>query len=89
MVLMAIMGGVGTRFGPLLGAALLVPLDQYIRAYFGASVHGLHLVIYALILILVILLIPRGIGPTVKDWISKYERKAESGVTKQSDEGAA
>ncbi|NLB53517.1 MAG: branched-chain amino acid ABC transporter permease [Syntrophomonadaceae bacterium] len=78
MVLMTIVGGMGTLWGPVLGAVLMVPLDQFIRAYFGGSVHGLHMVIYAVILILVILVIPRGIGPTLSDWVKKYDKKAES-----------
>jgi ABC-type branched-chain amino acid transport system, permease component len=78
LVLMAIMGGVGTLWGPLLGATLLVPLDQFIRSSLGGTIHGLHLVIYALILIVVILVIPRGIGPTIADWVKKYDRKSEN-----------
>lgn len=77
MVLITIVGGMGTLWGPVLGASLLVPLDQFIRAYMAGTAHGLHLVIYAAILIVVILLIPRGIGPTLSDWVKKYDAKKD------------
>lgn len=77
MVLMAVIGGLGTLWGPVLGAVLLVPLDQFIRAYMAGAVHGLHLVIYAIILAAVVLLIPRGIGPTLSDWVKKFDKKNE------------
>lgn len=79
MVIMAVVGGLGTMWGPLLGAVLMVPLDQFIRAYLGGAVHGLNLVIYSLVLIAVILIIPRGIWPTLSDWIKKNEKSEEQG----------
>jgi branched-chain amino acid transport system permease protein len=74
MVVMSVIGGLGTLWGPTLGALLMVPLDQLIRAYFAGAVHGLNLLIYSIVLILVILLIPRGIVPTLTDWIKRNEK---------------
>lgn len=88
MVLMTIVGGLGTVWGPVLGALLLVPMDQYIRAYFGSTIHGLNLVIYSLILVVVILVIPRGIWPTISDWIRKSEKTTAQEKIRES-EGAA
>jgi len=82
MVVMAVVGGLGTKWGPMLGALLLVPLDQFIRAFFGGKVHGLNLIIYAVILILVILTIPQGIWPTIESWFKKIDRKALSKLPK-------
>jgi branched-chain amino acid transport system permease protein len=78
MVLMSVVGGLGTLWGPVLGAVLLVPLDQFIRAYLAGTVHGLHLVIYAIILAVVVLLIPRGLGPTISDWVKKFDKKVKA-----------
>lgn len=61
MALIAIIGGVGTLFGPLLGALLMVPLGVWLRGLLGAQTAGLHLVIYAVILIAAALFMPRGI----------------------------
>jgi branched-chain amino acid transport system permease protein len=61
MALIAIIGGVGTLLGPLLGALLMVPLGVWLRGLLGAQAAGLHLVIYAVILIAAALFMPRGI----------------------------
>lgn len=74
MVVMVVVGGLGTMWGPLLGALLMVPLDQYIRAFFGGTIQGLNLVIYSLLLIMVILVIPQGIWPTLTMWIKKSDK---------------
>jgi len=52
----AVLGGMGTLIGPLLGAALLVPLSEILRA-----LGGLRIVFYALILILIIGIRPEGL----------------------------
>ena len=52
----AIVGGMGTLVGPLLGSAIIVPLSEILRA-FG----GLRIVFYALILILFIAFRPEGL----------------------------
>lgn len=56
----AIVGGAGTVAGPIVGAALLVPLGELIRTGL-ASYSGLHLLIYGLLLILVVLYLPHGL----------------------------
>jgi branched-chain amino acid transport system permease protein len=61
MALIAIIGGVGTLFGPVLGALLMVPLGVWLRGLLGAKAAGLHLVIYAVILIVAALFMPRGV----------------------------
>ncbi len=67
--LVSIVGGLGTPFGPLFGAVLILPLSQFLRGIFGSSFNGLHLIIYGLILIVVLLLMPSGLGPVIlKGW---------------------
>jgi branched-chain amino acid transport system permease protein len=61
MVLMAVLGGVGTVVGPVIGAAFLVPVSELIRATFGDGLVGIDQVIYALIIILVTTMQPNGI----------------------------
>jgi len=58
--LLSLIGGVGTIWGPLLGAALVVPLENYVRATLGA-LPGVHLVILGLLLMLAALFLKRGI----------------------------
>ena len=60
LTIYAIIGGVGTLWGPVLGAIFLVPLAEAVRAVFGQSYAGIHLVIYGAVLIAVILFAPDG-----------------------------
>jgi branched-chain amino acid transport system permease protein len=72
MAILPILGGVGTVWGPVIGAAVLVPLQEGLRAWLGSSLHGLHLFIYGVLLIIVVTFLPRGI----LDWIQAWGRKA-------------
>lgn len=61
IVLVAILGGVGTIAGPWLGAALLVPLAEGMRVAMGGSGSGFDLLVYGLVIVLVSLFLPRGL----------------------------
>ncbi|UZG44395.1 branched-chain amino acid ABC transporter permease [Caldimonas thermodepolymerans] len=61
MALMSIIGGQGTVFGPLIGAAFLAPVAEISRGYLGGQLIGLHLVIYGLVLIIAVLYLPKGL----------------------------
>lgn len=83
-------GGSGTLVGPLLGTLLIVPLQQYLILQFGAI--GLDQVVYGLLLILVLLLLPEGIIPSVQRWRSKRQvssQGARSGASMQEERGTA
>jgi branched-chain amino acid transport system permease protein len=69
MVLMAYLGGKGTLWGPALGAFILVPTQQYLAYRLGAS--ELYLVGYSAVFLLVMLLLPRGILPSLADRIAR------------------
>jgi len=56
-VLMAVIGGIGTSLGPVLGAAVFV----LVRTYLVASYPDLYLGIYGVLLIFIILFEPRGL----------------------------
>jgi branched-chain amino acid transport system permease protein len=67
MVIMAVLGGLGTVFGPLLGAVVLVPVAELTRAALGGStIQGAHLIVYGVILMLVVRFAPRGIEGWVR-----------------------
>lgn len=61
IVLVAILGGVGTLAGPWLGAALLIPLAEGMRVALGGSGKGLDLLLYGIAIVLVSLFLPRGL----------------------------
>ncbi|MDP4024653.1 branched-chain amino acid ABC transporter ATP-binding protein/permease [Methylobacterium sp. NEAU 140] len=61
IAMFALIGGLGTVFGPLLGAVLLVPITELARGWLGAKALGLHGLVYGLVLILVVLFLPNGL----------------------------
>jgi branched-chain amino acid transport system permease protein len=63
-VLMAFLGGKGTLWGPLIGALVLVPAQQWALTDFGAT--RLYLIAYSLVFVAVLLLLPQGIVPTLR-----------------------
>jgi branched-chain amino acid transport system permease protein len=65
IALTAFLGGKGTLWGPTIGALIVVPAQQDLAFQLGAS--DLYLVSYAAIFLLVILLLPRGVIPTLGD----------------------
>lgn len=70
-VLITILGGTGTFFGPLLGAMVLIPLQEYSRAYLGSLGSGVDLIIFGLLIVLVIIKQPRGIMGILSDLTKK------------------
>jgi branched-chain amino acid transport system permease protein len=68
VALMAFLGGLGTLSGPILGALILEPTQQYLTLQF--SQNGYYLMIYGVLFLVIILLMPEGIVPTLgKTWI--------------------
>jgi branched-chain amino acid transport system permease protein len=73
-VLMAFLGGKGTLWGPALGAFILVPVQQYLAYRLGAS--ELYLLGYAAVFLVIMLLMPRGIIPSLKDRLARHQAAA-------------
>jgi branched-chain amino acid transport system permease protein len=68
-VLMVYLGGKATFWGPVVGSLILVPAQQYLAYRLGAS--QLYLIGYAAIFLVVMLVLPRGILPSLSDMIRK------------------
>jgi len=62
MALFAIVGGVRTWWGPAVGALILVPLGEYTSSQLTGQLAPLGQFIYGLLLIIVIIWRPRGLG---------------------------
>lgn len=83
-LLAPIVGGVGTVFGPLLGALLVKVLGEAAKHVTG-DVPGLDLIVYGAVLILVVGLAPRGVagvGARLRGWLmspAKIAREAAHG----------
>lgn len=66
--LVAVLGGVGTLWGPLVGAAVLVPLGEGTRVLLGGTGKALDLVIYGALIMLVSVLQPAGLVGLARRW---------------------
>ena len=60
-LLVPIIGGTGTLFGPLLGAAALHTISE-ISQHVAADAPGLNLVVYGVLLVLMVLFLPSGLS---------------------------
>ena len=76
-VLITILGGLGNFWGPLLGAMILIPLQEYTRAYLTVLGSGVDLIIFGLIIVLMMIKQPRGIMGIVTDFGAR-RRRAEA-----------
>ncbi len=65
IVLGCVMGGIGTVWGPVLGAFVMIAINEYSRAYF-ARFSGLNLVIYGVLVIIIVLFLPNGLISLLK-----------------------
>jgi branched-chain amino acid transport system permease protein len=74
--LFAIIGGIGTIAGPIVGTFLLVPLDIALKGWLGSLYAGLGFIVYGALLIAVVMLIPEGIikwlGPKLNHLYQKF-----------------
>ena len=59
--LVAVLGGVGTLWGPLLGAAVLVPLQEGTRVMLGGTGKAIDLLIYGALIIVISVAQPGGL----------------------------
>jgi branched-chain amino acid transport system permease protein len=66
MLIMAALGGAGLLFGPLVGAAILVPLEEISNNLLGGKGAGLTFVIYGAIIVLIARFQPGGILTLIK-----------------------
>jgi branched-chain amino acid transport system permease protein len=74
MVLMVFLGGLGTLWGPVLGALILEPAQLWLAYNYGAS--KLYLVLYSAVFLLVMLFMPRGIIPSARELIERRQARA-------------
>ncbi len=61
MALITLIGGIGTIYGPLLGALFVVVLENFLRAELGGSIPGGNLIVLGLVLIGTALFLRRGL----------------------------
>jgi branched-chain amino acid transport system permease protein len=87
-LVVTLFGGVGTLWGPVIGASILVPLNETLQAKLGNVIPGIQGVVYGLAVILVILLAPEGLFWRVRDRVlprtTALARRAAAGYAPDS-----
>jgi branched-chain amino acid transport system permease protein len=73
-LLFSFVGGLGSLFGPLLGAVVLVPLTELLRSLLGGKFAGVHLIVYGVMLILVMRLAPQGLWGLLVASVSRRKK---------------
>ena len=71
LVLITMIGGMGTISGPIVGAALMIPIDILLRGSLGGVRPGLNIVVFSILLIIVALFFKNGIVGTVSSKLEK------------------
>ena len=72
IIIRPIVGGAGTLAGPIVGSLILTPLGEASRALFGqGGWHGAHLILYGVLLVAVVLFVPQGVVPWVRDLLRR------------------
>ncbi|MDB5757423.1 MAG: amino acid transporter permease [Burkholderia sp.] len=88
MALVAILGGVGTLFGPLFGAAILTVIEEGSRILFGGSGRGTDLIIYAALIVLIAVYYPNGVVGWVRSFIGRRKAVRSAALTALAEEEA-
>jgi branched-chain amino acid transport system permease protein len=71
VILFTMVGGMGTVWGPVIGAALLYPAGEWLRATFGGQVPGLDIFFYGSLVIICCLTFPSGIVGSIGRLLSR------------------
>ena len=77
LALMGFLGGIGTLTGPLLGALVLESMQQYFTQTFSGT--GTYLIVYGILFLAVILLLPRGVVPTIAQLLANRRARTATG----------
>jgi len=71
----AILGGMYTLWGPTVGTVLIVALEEYIRINYGTLFIGYSIIAYAVIIIIIIIFMPKGLFGSLKERFQKTKKQ--------------
>jgi ABC-type branched-subunit amino acid transport system ATPase component/ABC-type branched-subunit amino acid transport system permease subunit len=72
-LILALFGGVGSLWGPVIGAVVLVPLAEGLNAELGDVLPGIQGVVYGVAIIVIILCAPEGVYWRVLDYLARCQ----------------
>ncbi len=79
VVLMAFLGGLGTITGPIIGALLIEPGQLYLTIKYTNGYLGE--ILLGVLFLVIVLFVPRGIVPTVGEWVKRLRTRGRPAVT--------
>jgi ABC-type branched-subunit amino acid transport system ATPase component/ABC-type branched-subunit amino acid transport system permease subunit len=85
IILCMLLGGRATLWGPVLGAFIIEPLNEFANQQMGGG--NSRLLIFGGLMALVVLFLPRGIIPTVRDWLQARHTRGHAGLVGARLEG--
>ena len=81
-LIVTMFGGVGTLWGPVAGAAILVPVSEILHAELGGRLPGIQGVVFGLAIIVVMMRMPQGIVWAIRDrFMPRPQRPARAAGT--------
>lgn len=82
IMLLTVMGGTGALMGPLIGSALLIPIQEYARVAWSGTGQALDQLFYGFIIVFIVVLQPRGIigiYDAIRDQMAKSADRVSKG----------
>jgi len=76
--LVSILGGVGTLFGPVVGAVVLTSIEELTRIAFGGTGRGTDVIIYASLIIVIAVFYPTGLIGWLRGLRERREARAHA-----------
>jgi branched-chain amino acid transport system ATP-binding protein/branched-chain amino acid transport system permease protein len=86
IILSMLLGGRGTLWGPVLGAFIIEPLNELANQQLGGG--NSRLLIFGGLMTLVVLFLPRGIIPSVGNWLQARRRRGREAPVGTRADGA-
>ena len=84
IAMFALIGGLGTLSGPLIGTVIVLPLAELARGWLGDAGSGVHGLVYGLVLVAFVLTIPQGLvgrfGQRVSVWVDRLPGGSSSAL---------
>jgi branched-chain amino acid transport system permease protein len=77
VLLMVLLGGMGTRYGPLLGAFIFIMLSEVLRYSIPSTFEGLHVIIFGSLIVIFTVFAPSGLMGVLSRMMKK-KRVAKS-----------
>ncbi len=79
MALVAILGGIGTLSGPVLGALVLTGIEEGTRSGFGGTGSGIDTILYAALIIVIAVFYPGGVVGSLRSAALRWGRRLRAG----------